>query len=69
MAYTEKELEARDEGADAFSEGKPRSANPYSLLSEKNLYTCWDDGWEEAQEESADDDDDDTTDEGDPEVK
>lgn len=55
MAYTQTEMEARDEGAEAFADGKARDTNPYSMLSQKNLWTCWDDGWEEAETESEDD--------------
>jgi ribosome modulation factor len=52
-------MDARDEGAEAYEEGKPRDANPYSMLSQKNLWTCWDDGWEEAHDENTDTDEDD----------
>ena len=60
MAHlTDAEMEAREEGKDAFEEGKPRSANPYSPLSQKNLVTCWEDGWDEAKTESEEDGEDD----------
>lgn len=57
--YTDEELEARDAGEDAHAEGKPRSANPYSILSQKNLYTCWDEAWEMADNETDEVEDDD----------
>jgi hypothetical protein len=54
--YTDDEFDARDEGKTAFEEGKPRSSNPHSTLSAKNLWTCWDEGWDEAQNETDEDD-------------
>ena len=56
--YTDDELDAREEGRNAFEEGKDRSANPYSLLSQKNLWTCWDEGWDEAENEASEEGDD-----------
>jgi hypothetical protein len=64
MSFTPAQMEARDEGADAFHEGKKRTENPYSLLSQKDLWTCWDDGWEEAETEDANDEDDEDDDGG-----
>lgn len=59
MSYTAQEMEARDEGVEAFYAGKARDANPYSMLSQKNLWTCWDDGWEDASIEEEDEEDED----------
>lgn len=55
MTLSVKEMEARDEGAEAFEEGKPRNSNPYSMLGQKNLWQCWDDGWEEAHDDADED--------------
>lgn len=57
--YTDEELDAREEGKSAYEEGKKRTDNPYSMLSQKNLYTCWDEGWEESKQEVDEENDDD----------
>ncbi len=60
--YTDEELDARDDGRSAYEDGKPVTTNPHSLMSAKNLYTCWEEGWKEARDEANDTDGDDEDD-------